>query len=274
MLRKDWNEAMDGEYEILKYTRDRHPESHIHESYEIFISMSDDGKFFIGDESYPMSVGKMFFMSPFEIHHCFGHGMDYDRYVIHFTREVLQRLSTPQTDLTAVFDAAPLTQTVTDEELGDLLSRLAALVKPPARAFGSDLEHRIRFELFLLRLARMVRANEDLDASGLPDRDLRVNHVLNHIHKHYAEDITLDDLAERFFISKSRLSQIFKNTTGFSVGNYILIYRIKRACILLRNGESVQNTGQLVGFRNNTHFIRMFKKQMGCSPGRFTRTEE
>ena len=81
----------------------------------------------------------------------------------------------------------------------------------------------------------------------------------------------MDDLANQFFISKSRLSQIFKNTTGFSVGNYIIIYRIKRSCELLQRGESVQNAGKIVGFHNNTHFIRMFKKHMGCSPGRFSR---
>ena len=51
---------MTGDYEVLKYTKDKHPESHIHECFEIFLSLSGEGSFFVGDQAYPLSVGTIF----------------------------------------------------------------------------------------------------------------------------------------------------------------------------------------------------------------------
>lgn len=263
---------MDGSFEVLKYTRDMHPESHIHEFYEVFLSLSNEGHFFVGDQAYPLSLGTIFFLNPFEIHHCFCRGnRDYDRYVIHFTREHLQRLSTEKTDLVHVFSSAPIVRQVPDEPLARMLIRLSAFTKPLKDDFGADVERNISFDQFLLAMANAIWNRNETNAAEAEPRETRVNDILSFINKHYAEDLTLDDLANRFFISKSRLSQIFKSTTGFSVGNYIIAYRIKRACELLGDGESVQKAGQLVGFNNNTHFIRMFKQHIGCSPGRFSR---
>ena len=256
---------MNFDYEIKKYSRDMHPESHIHESYEIFISLSNEGNFFVGEQAYLLSVGTIFFLNPFEIHHCFCRGsQEYDRYVIHYTQEHLQALSTEQTNMVALFESAPVVQQLPDDLLAELLGQLAALMKPAKERFGADVERNINFD----------RASGNGYSNPPAERGTRVTDILSYIHKHYAEEITLDDLAGQFFISKSRLSQIFKNTTGFSIGNYIIVYRIKRACALLSAGESVQNVGRMVGFRNNTHFIRMFKKHIGCPPGRFSRREK
>ena len=164
-------------------------------------------------------------------------------------------------------------QQLSDELLADLLGKLASLMKPEADRFGADIERNIQFDLFLLTLASTIDL-DTVNTSARAEHDARVNEIIGYIHSHYAEELTLDELSGRFYISKSRLSKIFRDTTGFSIGNYIIIYRIKRACVLLIEGESVQNVGRMVGFNNNTHFIRMFKKHMGCSPGRFAKRGE
>lgn len=265
---------MDPKYEIKKYTHDIHPESHIHEYYEIFISLANEGFFFVEEHAYPLAVGTIFFLKPFEIHHCFCHGnRDYDRYVIHFRREHLQELSTQKTNLTALFDAAPLVQQMTDEVLGRFIGVLAAMIRPAGPGFGADLERNINFDFFLLEAARFINAKQEVQTVNVK-YETRVNEILDYIHLHYAEALTLDELSGQLFISKSRMCQIFKKATGLSVGNYITVYRIKRSCALLLNGESVQNAGRIVGFNNNTHFIRMFKKHMNCSPGRFLKEQD
>ena len=262
---------MESSYSIKKYTQDRHPESHIHEQYEIFISLTNDGKFFVGEQAFPLSFGTVFFLNPFVIHHCFCHeNKEYDRYVIHFTREHLENLSTRRTNLVGTFNSAPLVKQMPEETLATLLGQLSSLIKLPPNVFGADVERNLNFDRFLLTVACSLDSLNEYPVV-CDDRDMRVDEILGYIHKHYAEDIKLDDLSAQFYISKSRISQIFKNSTGFSIGNYIIVYRIKRACELLQNGESVQNTGRLVGFHNNTHFIRIFKQHIGCSPGRFSR---
>lgn len=265
---------MEESYQILKYTQDKHPESHIHDFYEIFISLTNDGKFFVGEKAFDLSYGTVFFLNPFEIHHCFCHeNKEYDRYVIHFTREQLSRLSTRQSNILKTFNSAPQVLQMPSETLANMLYQLSGLIKKPLPTFGSDVERNLKFETFLLYVACVLDSVSENPVICLT-RETRVDDILAYIHKHYAEEIKLDDLSRQFYISKSRISQIFKSSTGFSIGNYIIIYRIKRACELLQDGESVQNTGRLVGFKNNTHFIRMFKQHIGCSPGRFSRNEE
>lgn len=265
---------MDRNYKILKYTHDRHPESHLHEHYEIFISLSNEGKFFVQERGYQLRFGTLFILSPFDIHRCFCHGnQEYDRYIVHFSQEDLQRLSTPDTDLVALFNTASLVQQIGDDVLAEMLSKLAYLIKPVSPGFGMDIERNIQFDSFLLMLARTINATSG-DHVPVIEYEERVNQILQYIHENYNKDISLDSLARNFFISKSRLSQIFKDATGFSVGDYIITYRIKRACVLLQNGFPVQDVGEMVGFHTSTHFIRMFKSRTGCSPGRFSKNGE
>lgn len=265
---------MDSSFEITKYTHDKNPNPHIHETYEILIPLNDGGKFFIKERGYQLRLGMVFILSPFEIHRCFCHGdQDYDRYVIHFSKDTLRKMSTKDTDLLALFDEAPLIQQLRGDIMGKTEEMLSSFLQKKSSAFGSDVEDNIKFQYFLLLLARLIKSRE---AEPLPivESDHRINRVLQYIHTNYTDDITLDRLSKVFFISKSRLSQIFKDATGFSVGDYIITYRIKRAGILLQEGVHVQDVGRMVGFRSDTHFIRTFKKRTGCSPGKFARSTD
>lgn len=271
---REEGDVMSREYEILKYTHDMHPESHFHEYYEIFISLCNEGKLFVKEKGYSLKFGMVFFLSPLEIHRCFCHGnKNYDRYVIHFTQEFLQSISTERTDLVSFFNALPLALQMQSDEIAQTLEQLSRLTQEVGDGFAADVERHIDFSKFLLTMARVAEQKEGIQIPTVKS-DRRINDVLQYIHENYNQDITIDNIAETFFISKSRLSQIFKDATGFSVGNYIVTYRIKRACALLRHGVSVQEAGEQVGFHNSTHFIKMFKKHTGYSPGKFSKEEQ
>ena len=136
--------------------------------------------------------------------------------------------------------------------------------------FGADVEQNNTFNEFLLSIARIVNT-ESVPPSRVLEREERVNDILQYIHENYRQEITLEELSAHFYISKSRLSQIFKDGTGFSVGEYVITYRIKQACTLLSQGVSVQEVSERVGFHNSSHFIRMFKKRTGFPPGKFAK---
>ena len=83
----------------------------------------------------------------------------------------------------------------------------------------------------------------------------------------YTERITLDDLAERFFINKFYLSKIFRETYGTTVNNYLISKRITRAKQLLRFTDmTVDEVGVAVGMGDANYFSRMFRKVEGISP--------
>lgn len=91
--------------------------------------------------------------------------------------------------------------------------------------------------------------------------------VKEYLDEHYTERITLDDLAERFFINKFYLSKIFKETYGTTVNNYLISKRITRAKQLLRFTDmTVDEVGAAVGMGDANYFSRMFRKVEGISP--------
>ena len=98
--------------------------------------------------------------------------------------------------------------------------------------------------------------------------------AIDYINGHLTEELPLDILAERCYVTKYHLCRLFKAETGFTVGEYILRLRVLRAAALLRGGETVQRAGELSGFSNCSNFIRTFSRLMGTSPGRYGKQQK
>ena len=94
--------------------------------------------------------------------------------------------------------------------------------------------------------------------------------IKNYLDEHYTDKISLDDLAERFFINKFYLSKIFKETYGTTVNNYLISKRITRAKQLLRFTDmTVEEIGVAIGMGDANYFSRMFRKVEGSSPSEY-----
>ncbi|MPM06393.1 HTH-type transcriptional activator RhaR [bioreactor metagenome] len=260
---------MDLSYRVYRCQRDQKPESHFHENYEILLALNNDGTFFVREKSYQLQYGTAFILNQFEIHHCFCTGpQDYDRYIIQFSGETLADVSTRHTDLISLFNNSPLTVSFPAETLQEMLSILNRLASPPSDSFGEDIHRNICFERLLLIIAQAIK-----NCISIPllefNRTDRLDSILKYIHANFNKQISLDTITKEFFLSKSRVNQIFRSATGFSIGDYIITYRITRACKLLKQGVPAQEVSKMVGFKGYTHFMRTFKKKTGFSPGEF-----
>lgn len=97
-----------------------------------------------------------------------------------------------------------------------------------------------------------------------------LQNVKDYLDLHYAEKITLDDLAKRFYINKFYLTRIFKEQFGVSATSYLLQVRITHAKQLLRFSDmSIAEIAQECGMNDANYFSRMFRKIEGTSPGDF-----
>lgn len=85
----------------------------------------------------------------------------------------------------------------------------------------------------------------------------------------YKEDISLSDVAERFFISKEYLSSTFKSHFGITLGNYILRKKMEEAAYLLSEGVSHKDISDQLGYNDVTYFYKVFKRYYGCTPGEY-----
>lgn len=108
--------------------------------------------------------------------------------------------------------------------------------------------------------------------SGRSGHKRNLQNVKEYLDQHYAESISLDNLAELFFLNKFYLTRIFKEQFGISVYQYLLRVRVTHAKQLLRFSDlSIEAIGQECGMEDANYFSRMFKKVEGLSPGEFRR---
>ncbi|KAF5056023.1 HTH-type transcriptional activator RhaR [anaerobic digester metagenome] len=101
-------------------------------------------------------------------------------------------------------------------------------------------------------------------------KKLNLQKIKEYLDQHYPERITLDTLAEEFYINKFYLTRIFKNQFGISINNYLLQVRITHAKQLLRFTDlPIEAIAHTCGMSDANYFSRMFKKIEGLSPGDF-----
>jgi AraC family transcriptional regulator len=103
---------------------------------------------------------------------------------------------------------------------------------------------------------------------GMPG--YRLKRVLDHIGDNLAENISLSQLALVAGMSPHYFAELFRKSTGYAPHKYVLLQRIERAKQNLRDSRrGVTEVGLDVGFKNPSHFARVFHKFVGASPSQF-----
>lgn len=96
--------------------------------------------------------------------------------------------------------------------------------------------------------------------------------IMKYINEYYRQQITLDELAAEFNVSKFHLSREFKKYTGYSPNEYVISVRINRAKDLLRHtGRTITEISQITGCGDVNHFIQLFKSREKVTPAVFRR---
>ncbi|WP_198510340.1 response regulator transcription factor [Bacillus solitudinis] len=98
-----------------------------------------------------------------------------------------------------------------------------------------------------------------------------IKQVLSYISENYQQDLSLDELAGYINLHRNYLSSLFKKETGLTFIHYLHAFRITKAKDLLMNSPelSIHQVGKLVGYENQEHFYKVFRKLEGQPPGKF-----
>ena len=125
------------------------------------------------------------------------------------------------------------------------------------------LSHRYLTDLFALCV-------DEIGNTGSSSVTEKVRDIQNYLDVHFSEKISLDDLAEQFFISKFHLSREFKKLTGTTIGNYLTARRISHAKKQLRFTRlPLDAIARECGLSDTSYFVKVFKNAEGMTPGEY-----
>jgi AraC-like DNA-binding protein len=120
------------------------------------------------------------------------------------------------------------------------------------------------FMLILHRLFEKLVFNIDVTA-----KDYRIEKVIRYIGKHYPEKLTVKILAEQFGFNPVYFGDLFRQSTGMTVKQYLARIRLRQAENMLLTGEyRVGDVAEHCGYNDLSYFDKQFTRQFGCSPSK------
>lgn len=269
-------EMLDKDFE-LQYKRDTYlkdVELHHHDFYEIYFLLSGDVTYLIESKIVHVMPGDLLLIPPGELHQVIirPEMSVYERYVLWVDLPFVQRLSSRTSNLDIGLNASSQGSMQLRLEPEDR-SRVRDLLDLVAREsdsqdYGADLMRNSLLTQLLVTINRLVsRSGPRIYEDTRTNR--AVKQVMDYVNIHYAEPLSLDMLAEQFFVSKYHLSHEFNRQVGTSVYHYIQKKRLLIARQLLAQGKKPSTVHGACGFSDYTGFYRAFKSEYGISPREF-----
>lgn len=255
------------------------PVKHLHKEYEIYYLKEGERYYFINNRTYHVKSGGLVFIESSQIHQTSQAGQEsHERLLLLLDEETVAPFFsvTGEFSLPAFFkEHGGVIQLEKDqsEQAEALFERIGTELRFKQTGYR-QMALCALYELFAF--THRLMSGPFLPAAAAPlstaPKHRKVDEVASYITVHYKEPVSLEELAERFFVNKCYLSRIFKEATGLTVVEYINLCRIRESQNLLKfTSMSITDIAGALGYDTITYFERVFKKHTGTSPVRFRR---
>lgn len=191
-------------------------------------------------------------------------GTVYDRYMFWFYSEKEAGLTELRPDLRELY-ARPLRQLPLDAAESDWWRSFFETL-----AAETDVESCMLYRLVALRRLQRIGA-ERLGGQPSGEKAVYIRELIERLERDFREPVTADSLAAEYFISRAKLNRDFRAYTGMTLREYVTLVRVEHAKELLLSGSPVLRTAVECGYANESHFIRIFRRLLGCTPYQFVK---
>ncbi len=256
----------------LRDRRAQQVETHYHDFDKALVFYSGSVDYIIEGVTYSLEPGDILFVPHHAIHKpIIGSDEDYERAVFWIRPGYLEEQSREGAELESCFALSAQRRACLYHPDAETVSRVKRLVGGLERAlgeerFGSSLMADTIFLQLMVEFNRCV-----LEASPSQPRsiDPKIDEALAYINKHLSEELSVDFLANKCYLSRYYFMRRFKESTGYTVHNYICQKRLTAAAELLEEGMGVTDAAMKVGFSEYSSFLRSFKKLYNATPSEY-----
>lgn len=256
------------------YKEEKAMEMHIHDCYEVYYSISGGKQFLIDNKFYSIAPGDLFIINQYESHKLTQ--IDkcvHERIVLSIYPDYVKQLSTKETDLNFCFSNRPASfqhkVSLNKSQQKRFLYYINKITS--AKGYAHDIIEQSAFLELMVMINAASLSTIDIRQSTV--NSYKYNHqvddILAYINQNITEPISIQQLAEHFYLSESYICRIFKSATGTTINKYITARRISIAKSLLNEGIHISEAYERSGFSDYSNFFKAFTKAVGVSPKKY-----
>ncbi len=244
---------------------------HSHNAVELYFTLSDLPDVLLNDTVSKVPAGTLIIIPPFCVHQLYhGTGIMYERYILSVNSQWLDAVFCDNADTLSYLKRSNCPLLLTPDEAGKekLLMQLNHLlsfkniVTPEAMTCFFHV-------LSLLNEMADRLSPESNQVFPISATQKSINEVIAYIQEHICDNLTVTELANRFYLHPDYLSRLFKKHTHTSVSHYITLQKISTAQSLLREGYTVTQVQEKLGYSGYAYFFKTFQKVAGISPSKY-----
>lgn len=235
---------------------------HTHGDHEIYCFLEGKARYTVEGNIYPLEKGDILLMRKGEAHFLMPESDGpYERIIVNFDfansdDEYITK------KLLSIFNDRPLGKF--NRYPAELFKDTNWLYYLEKMCDSSDDNQKL---IYLTVLLEELYENFETVKNDIHDSESNSSkNVIKYINRHLTEELSLDRICERFYISKSQLNRNFKKTNGSTVWEYITAKRLLLAKEYLQKGEKPTSVYQKCGFQDYVTFYKAYKKYFSSSP--------
>lgn len=251
--------------EIEKSVREKEwamTDLHSHSHYEIYFLISGTRKFFLNDKMYNISAPCLIVITPYTMHKTEGTG--FSRININVAPSSLSQYQTK-----LLKDLSGKIISLSDknaETIFPILQQALDISTMQDKYVSDRLSALFGYILCILEKTDKNKTFEPVKAKTEKVSPLALK-IIDYLSAHFTEDISLDTLSEKFYISKATLCNCFKKAMNCTMGEYVMRLKLNKAKQLLSSTKkSMEEISALCGFSSAAYMGLIFKSKVGLSP--------
>ncbi len=238
---------------------------HIHREIEILYIVDGNAEITVSDRNYSVCAGEVVFVNSMDVHSVKAdRSASYHQRCICFDSSLIVDKALRE-ELISGESAITEFHSVNNETTRSLVKMFNELFF--AVSDTSDVLFLESVAYISLIFANLKKADLIFSKKGNTKKSLFVRKVQEYLGEHFGEQMTSADISRELFYNQSYFCRLFRENFGVSFLEYLTLYRISNAKLMLSSEEArISEVAERVGFLDASYFSRCFKKIVGISP--------